>query len=152
MSDAHKVLEMQRQFYQELYTTDDRVKFELDEVNVPCVQDTTARTENSFSKLEIAEAVAKLKNGSCPGCDGIPAEFYKVFWRQVGDYLHNAITYTYESEDKILHQSARQGILNLIPKGDKDTRLLKNLRPITLLNTDYKVIEKAIANRMLPGL
>ena len=30
--------------------------------------------------------------------------------------------------------------------------MVKNLRPITLLNTDYKIIEKAIANKMIPSL
>ena len=49
-------------------------------------------------------------------------------------------------------KTARSGILNLIPKANKDTRLVKNLRPITLLNTDYKIIEKAIANKMIPAL
>ena len=52
----------------------------------------------------------------------------------------------------ILHESARLGVLNLIPKPGKDTRHIKNLRPITLLNVDYKVIEKAIANKMIPAL
>ena len=33
-----------------------------------------------------------------------------------------------------------------------DTRYVKNLRPITLPNTDYKIIEKAIANKMAPPL
>ena len=53
---------------------------------------------------------------------------------------------------KYLHSSARQGILNLIPKANKDTRFVKNFRPITLLNTDYKIIEKAVANKILPAL
>ena len=48
--------------------------------------------------------------------------------------------------------TARQGVLNLIPKAAKDTRFVQNLRPITLLNTDYKIIEKAIANKMIPAL
>ena len=44
------------------------------------------------------------------------------------------------------------GILNLIPKASKDSRKLKNARPITILCTDYKIIEKAIANRIEPFL
>ena len=36
----------------------------------------------------------------------------------------------------------------MIQKQNKDTRLLKNLRPITLLNVDYKILEKVLANRL----
>ena len=53
---------------------------------------------------------------------------------------------------KRLFESAREGVLNLIPKQNKDTRILKNLRPITLLNVDYKILEKVITNRMAPAL
>ena len=49
-----------------------------------------------------------------------------------------------------LFVTASRGILNLIPKQNKDSRKLANLRPITLLNTDYKIIEKALANRLIP--
>ena len=55
-------------------------------------------------------------------------------------------------QEEQLHPTARQGILNLIPKPNKDSRQIKNLRPITLLNVDYKIIEKAIANKMTPAL
>ena len=42
----------------------------------------------------------------------------------------------------------RRGIINLIPKRDEDPRTLKNWRPISLLNTDYKIITKILANRI----
>ena len=38
--------------------------------------------------------------------------------------------------------------LKWIPKGSKDTQLLKQWRPIFLLNTDYKIIAKVLANRL----
>ena len=34
----------------------------------------------------------------------------------------------------------------LFKKGDRT--LLKNWRPVTLLNTDYKILTKALANRL----
>ena len=44
--------------------------------------------------------------------------------------------------------SQRRGIIKLIPKKDADSSLIKNWRPISLLNCDYKIAAKAIANRL----
>ncbi len=46
----------------------------------------------------------------------------------------------------------KQGLILLIPKQGKDKRLLDNLRPITLLNTDYKLLSGILAARMKKGL
>ena len=49
----------------------------------------------------------------------------------------------------------REGIITCIPKGDKRRDLIKNWRPISLLNVVYKIGSAAIANRiktMLPEL
>ena len=44
--------------------------------------------------------------------------------------------------------SQRQGIIRLIPKKDKDPSYLKNWRPPSLLNVDYKIATKALALRL----
>ena len=44
--------------------------------------------------------------------------------------------------------SQKRGIISLIPKKDRDTSLLENLRPIPLLNVDYKIVTKVIAKRL----
>ena len=44
--------------------------------------------------------------------------------------------------------SQRRGVISLIPKKNKDNLLLKNWRPISLLNTDYKIATKCIATRL----
>ena len=50
----------------------------------------------------------------------------------------------------------KRGIITLIPKKDKNRTLLDHWRPISLLNTDYKVTTKSIAARIakmqLPNL
>ena len=48
----------------------------------------------------------------------------------------------------ILSISQRLGIISLIPKKDKNLEYLKNWRPVSLLNNDYKIATKAIALRM----
>ena len=82
-----------------------------------------------------------------PGCDGIPDEFYQLFWDEIQPVFVNFVQHCFE-EEKILPENTNTGILNLIPKNRRDQRYLKNLRPITLLNVDYKIIEKALANRL----
>ena len=42
--------------------------------------------------------------------------------------------------------SQRQGIISLIPNKDKDLLSLNNWRPNSLLNRDYKIATKCIAN------
>ena len=39
-------------------------------------------------------------------------------------------------------------IISLIPKKGKDKTILENLRPISLLNVDYKILTKVVANRI----
>ena len=50
-------------------------------------------------------------------------------------------------ENRHLHDTALLRVINLIPKASRNSRFLKNLRPITILNSDYKLVEKAIATK-----
>jgi hypothetical protein len=48
--------------------------------------------------------------------------------------------------------SQRQGLIRCIPKEGKPKHFLKNWRPITLLNVDFKIASACIANRIKPIL
>ena len=151
IESPEEILEEQRLFYEELYQKDPAVQFtwkNLDGPEVPV--NIRQQQECQISLKELGEAAFSMKNGKTPGEDGIPIEFYKVFWSRIKDPLMAMAITVFERG--YLHSSGRKDVLNLIPKGDKDTRYVKNLRPITLLNTDYKIIEKAIAFKMLPAL
>ena len=106
--------------------------------------------EQQITMADLQEAVKQMKRNKTPGEDGLPIEFYGLFWNKLKFLFYDMVISVYEKQE--LHESARKGILNLIPKSGKDSRYIKNLRPITLLNVDYKIIEKAIANKMSPAL
>ena len=62
---------------------------------------------------------------------------------------------SYTEQTGILSDNLRLGVITLLPKGDKEKRLLKNWRPITLLPSLYKIISTVINNRfrkVLPSL
>ena len=86
------------------------------------------------------------KNRKTPGTDGLPIEFYKIFWNEIKQPFINSITYSLTNG--LLSVEQRRGVITLIPKKDKDRLLLKNWRPISLLNSDYKIITRALANRI----
>ena len=61
--------------------------------------------------------------------------FYKFFWTNIKSYLIDS--YDYSFENNLLSLEQRRALLVLTPKGKKDKRLLKNWRPISLLNVNY---------------
>ena len=151
LTQPTQILEVQREFYRDLYEEEQDVNFNLENRYNVFVPDNIRKEQNlqlTLSDLEVG--IKGMSKNKTPGEDGIPVDFYKVFWKEIKEVFHTVMLQCYE--DKSLHSTARRGILNLIPKTGKDTRYVKNLRPITLLNTDYKIIEKAVANKMTPAL
>ena len=102
--------------------------------------------EGLLKREECLEALKTMSSDKTPGTDGLPCEFYKVFWNDLADILINALNYSYETGK--LSVSQRRGIVKLIPKKDAELNLVKNWRPLTLLNYDYKIATKAIASRI----
>ena len=102
--------------------------------------------EGYITKGELLKALKETSNNKSPGIDGIPTDFYKVFWNDISDHLLAAVNTAYNNGE--LSVNHRRGIISLIPKKNKDLIYIKNWRPITLLCADYKLISKVIANRI----
>ena len=87
-----------------------------------------------------------MTNNRSPGTDGFSADFFKVFWGQIGHFVVRSINYGYFHKE--LSTTQKQGIITCIPKENKSRYQIKNYRPISLLNTIYKIASGAIANRL----
>ncbi|KAF7643645.1 hypothetical protein LDENG_00235850, partial [Lucifuga dentata] len=82
---------------------------------------------------ELTTAVGQMASGRAPGLDGLTADFYKRFWECF--------------DGGSLPSSCWRAVLSLLPKKG-DLALLKNWRPVALLCTDYKILSRALANRL----
>ena len=113
------------------------------------------------SKLEIETALRNTANGTSPGIDGIPYELYKEIVKKdskekdidIIGILQQVINNIEErgvekmSTDSIKENEFTDGLMFLLFK-KKDKCKIENYRPITLLNTDYKLYTKTIARKL----
>lgn len=90
---------------------------------------------------EITRAMISMQDNTTPGLDGLPKEYYQVFWEQLSPSLSSV---SKEVWDKgIWPVSMNTGVISLLwKKGSKKD--LRNWRPLTLLGLDIKILAKAL--------
>ena len=94
---------------------------------------------------ECTDALFAMKNNKSPGLDGLPGEFYKIFWPKLKKHFFSTMQKSFDIDK--LPVSQRLSVLSILhKKGDKN--LLENYRPISLTNTDYKIIAFTFARRL----
>ena len=95
---------------------------------------------------EIEATCSSLPTGKSPGPDRIPNELYKMFASKIAPLL--ARFYNEARSSKSLPKGFNEGIVVILyKKGNR--RDVRNYRPITLLNSDYKIMTRILAKRML---
>ena len=105
-----------------------------------------ALCEGELTLEECKAAVDGMASGKSPGVDGLSAEFYQRFWPLLSEDLIEVLNYSYTFGR--LSPSQRSRLITLLHKRG-DHLEMKNWRTITLLCADYKIVAKAIANRLL---
>ena len=97
--------------------------------------------------LEECETILNtFQNGKSPGDDGYTGEFYKQFFSLLGQDVVSSFNAAFDIGEMSVSQ--RRGVITLLSKEDSNLLLLSNMRPITLLNTDYKIASKVIVKRI----
>ena len=132
-------------------TTPDQTCLEciLDSVSPIIDKEAWPQLEARPSEEEITDAILESNSGSLPGVDGSPAEVYKAATKQAARLLvdvYGAIWDKGDLPDGFVHAL----VTFLYKKGPKD--LTKNYRPISLLNSDYKILATLLVRRLAPLL
>jgi len=121
------------------------------------VEEAELRTETSTE--EVREAIKPAQTGKCPGHSSITYEFWKT-WKEPkknrqdnNDKRPISISSILQSifndieRHRIEDEAYTKGVMSLIFK-KKDKMKIENYRTITLLETDYKIHTKTVANKL----
>ena len=153
IEEDHSAIQKQiKNYYENLFSSSEREPTEeeygefLNDTDIPkLTEDQRDQLERDITTEEIKTALSQMSNNKSPGLDGITTEWYKKFWNQIEPYLVPAIK---EEFNGGLFPNTNRGVIRLIPKPNRSLLQISNWRPITLLNVQYKIEAKVLANRL----
>ncbi|KAG7563624.1 Reverse transcriptase domain [Arabidopsis suecica] len=114
-------------------------------LNFQCSDVQKSKFNSLFSTEEIKAAFFSLPRNKTSGPDGYSAEFFTSCWSVVEPEVTAAVMEFFSSGSLLKQFNATS--LVLIPK-IQNASTLSDFRPISCLNTIYKVISKLLANRL----
>ena len=113
-----------------------------------------------INEEEVALAIADTASDKAAGLDGIPVELWRLLHQQYKSAEENE-RHKYCNITRVLARVFKDVSVNGITEGTnfnegwmcpiykkKEADNIANYRPITILNTDYKILTKAIATRL----
>ena len=125
---------------------EEMVKF-LERYDLPRLnQEETENMNRPLTSTEIESVILKLPTSKSPGPDGFTGEFYQTFREELKPILPKLLQKI--AEEGTLLNSFYEDTITVITKPDKDITHTKkeNYRPISLTNTDAKLLNKVLAN------
>ena len=148
-SNILNILTEQKHFYESLFTSEGTDEQEaqslLNNVDKALNEDEKTMCDGEITEQEILDTIKLLKTNKSPGDDGIVSEFYKEYWYLIHEQFTQVLKYIFNANT--LSKSQYNAVLTLLyKKGERED--IRNWRPISLLNVDYKIITKILAERL----
>ncbi len=104
--------------------------------------------EQPITALELKNALFSMREEASPGPNGLTVKFFKTFFDELSPLLLKlldaAFTHGFLTKDFKLSYTV------LLPKDSGSLLDVKNFRPISLLNISFKMITKALSNKIAP--
>ena len=150
---SKEILKEEANFFSKLYETSnsnpylEQFKFFFESDGLKHLErEESDSCEGLLTIEECTKVLSSFSSNKTPGSDGLTIEFYRFFWDILAALVVGSFNYAFQKG--CLSISQNLGIITLIPKESKQLEYLKNWRPISLLNTDYKIATKAVAVRL----
>lgn len=144
------ILTEEFKFYSSLYKREnidyDEQKSYIEVLEKTIDEEKRLDCDKPIETTEMTEAVQSMSINKSPGSDGLTTKFYLKFWKEIQPLLFQVFTQIFENDK--MTRSMKKGIITLIYKQKGDRNQMKNYRPISLLNVDYKILTRIFANRL----
>lgn len=145
-----EILLVVKNFYEDMFKRQgvDKIEedFFLNQIKVKVSMEDKVLCDDEIIEEEIDTAIKQLKLGKSPGIDGLTNEFYKNFREILVPILKEVYDEIFKKEE--LSERMKIGMIKTIYKKRGNPNDLKNYRPLTMLNTDFKILAKVLANRL----
>ena len=151
--DPKKIADSFRGFYMTLYGSepvDDRKQTEYTRYAKSLSAEDSQELDQPIALADLKASLEQTENNKAPGPDGLTFEFYKGFFHLLGPLLLQLVGEIHQTGS--LTQSQTLSYITLLPKVPGPPLDMAKYRPISLLNSDYKLITKTLANKIKPML
>jgi hypothetical protein len=101
--------------------------------------------ETPITPGELHYAIKQGKKNKAPGFDGICQEFFHTFWEVTKTELLQIMNDMYLNHH--MQDQQKHGLIVCLPKHKQAIRMNEYI-PLTILNTDIKLLAQIIANRL----
>lgn len=164
-SDPEGMLRVMEQFYGDLYDTKQISREEMERflshMDARITKRESRKLRKPISVKEVSGAIRRGTVGTAPGMDGLPYEYYKTLMgkprkRDTTEssktpLIVRALVRLFCEIQKDTSQGLEkfsEGVLSVLYKKG-DPKNIRNYRPLTVLNVDYKLLTEILMRRLL---
>jgi hypothetical protein len=147
IEDVDQLQKLASDFYRNLFSNDQLCReWHQTDISYPALTLSMKDKLNApLADEEIKQAVFQIHPWKAPGPDGFPAGFYQKSWDIVGNSVCNFAKNIWHNPSSIA--DVNQTDICLIPKVNQP-EYVRQFRPISLCNTNYKIVSKVIVDRL----
>ena len=141
-------------YYHTLYTDPNPPALEavhqsIQDIRLACLgPERSKELDEPLQLSEIKIAIRQISHNKAPGTDGLPMEYYASFVDTLASKLLELCNEAWQRG--VLPPSLCEALIVVIHKAGRDPLDVRSCTPLSLLNTNYKILGKVLSNGLRP--